>query len=39
MMPSDGMCLLLFHVEGDEDTLFTDYYGAMTYVSHLMEVD
>ena len=26
-------------VDGDDDIIFTDYYGAMSYVAHLMEVD
>lgn len=30
---------VVVHVDGREDILFTDYYGAMTYVAHLMEVD
>lgn len=26
-------------VDGDDDIIFTDYYGAMSYVARLMEVD
>lgn len=26
-------------VDGADDIIFTDYYGAMAYVAHLMEVD
>lgn len=26
-------------VDGDDDIIFTNYYGALNYVAHLMEVD
>lgn len=26
-------------VDGHDDVIFTDYYGAMSYVAHLMEID
>lgn len=26
-------------VDGDDDIIFADYYGAMSYVAHLMGVD
>lgn len=30
---------VVVRVDGDDDIIFTDYYGAMSYVAHLMEVD
>lgn len=30
---------VVVRVDGDDDIVFTDYCGAMSYVAHLMEVD
>lgn len=30
---------VVVYVDGEDGTIFTDYYGAMSYVAHLMEVD
>lgn len=30
---------VVVRVDGHDDIIFTDYYGAMNYVAHLMEVD
>lgn len=30
---------VVVRVDGDDDIIFTDYYGALNYVAHLMEVD
>lgn len=30
---------VVVRVDGADDIIFSDYYGAMVYVSHLMEVD
>ena len=30
---------VVVRVDGDDDIIFTDYYGAMSYVAQVMEVD
>lgn len=30
---------VVVRVDVHDDIIFTDYYGAMSYVAHLMEVD
>lgn len=30
---------VVVRVDGCDDIIFTDYYGALEYVAHLMEVD
>ena len=30
---------VVVHEWGGDDIIFSDYYGAMCYVAHLMEVD
>lgn len=30
---------VVVRVDGDDDIIFSDYYGAMSYVAHLMEAD
>lgn len=30
---------VVVRIDGHDDIIFTDYYGALSYVAHLMEVD
>ena len=30
---------VVVRVDGDDDIIFADYYGAMSYVARIMEVD
>lgn len=30
---------VVVRVDSEDDVIFTDYYGAMNYVAHLMEFD
>lgn len=30
---------VVVRIDGDDDIIFTDYYGAMSYVAHIMEAN
>lgn len=30
---------VVVRIDGDDDIIFADYYGTMSYVAHIMEAD